>query len=306
MKKFLELIFFGNIFYGICAVIMTLESSLFQGFVIDNMLFYVFIFCITILYYTQSYEIIFKLPKKNKAFKNNINKRLVWFRKNNKMIFYLQIFLLIASIISIVFYLYTIENFFTNIRVIHIVLIIVLLITAIFYYGKIMFPGKDISLRRGLIKPFIIGFVWAGVVVLMPAVMQEIIADKTVMSTLTLFSFLDYFLLVSILAIMFDIKDYEDDINADLKTYIVQLGREKSIKKIIIPLIIIYICFLIAMIIMIKQNIYFILYHTIVILLITSVVFSLFKDRKILYYLIAIDGIMLIKAGLGITVNLVN
>lgn len=280
-----------------------MESSLFQGFIITNPLFYIFIFCITIIYYTQSYEIIFKLPKKTNPSKSHTNRRLIWFTANSRMIFFLQIFLLIISITALFFIIAPVENLWSNIRTTHIIFVTILLLTAIFYHGKIMFPDKNISLRKGLIKPFIIGFVWAGTVAVTPAVIQEITYNTQAISLLTLFSFLDYFLFVSVLAIIFDIKDYEDDINTNLKTYIVQLGKDKTIRKIIFPLILIYVFFCITMILIVKQDIYFILYHTIIILLTMSVAFSLFKDKKILYYLIAIDGLMLIKAGLGITVS---
>ena len=302
MKKILEFIFFGNIFYALCVVAMTVESSLFQGFLINNLYYYIIAFCITIIYYTQSYQIIFTYPKKKSSVVLSQNKRLQWFRRNKKVLFYVQIILFVTACLAI-YKIFFKEEIFLHIRYGHWVLLMILLMAAVFYYGNILFPQKNISLRRGLIKPFIIGLVWAGAVVLLPAITKEIFLGNVVFSLKTLFSFIDYFLFVSILAIVFDIKDYKDDYNAELKTFVVKLGKVKSLKLIVIPLCVVYSVFCLLMIIVLKLSIQHLFYHLTIVVCTLAIVYSIIQKKNILYYLIAIDGLMLLKAIMGIAVQ---
>jgi hypothetical protein len=55
MGKIVKFIFFGNFFYGFCAVALAIEASLQQGFPLDDLLFYSVAFLATILYYNVAY-----------------------------------------------------------------------------------------------------------------------------------------------------------------------------------------------------------------------------------------------------------
>jgi hypothetical protein len=82
---------------------------------------------------------------------------------------------------------------------------------------------KRSSLRNlGGIKIFIVGLVWAGVTVVLPAVDSEMELDTDVM-----LSFAQRFLMVLVLTLPFEIRDLQIDISA-LKTIPQQLGLSKT------------------------------------------------------------------------------
>ncbi len=303
MRKFIEFIFFGNFFYGLCVIAMSLDASLFQGFTIPYS-YYLFIACFTVIYYTQSYERIFKFPKRISTVALTRNKCFQWLQRNNIAIFYIQIFLFVIGCVSLFrLIFFDIHNVFNHVRIAHMVIVLLLCLLAFFYYGTVFLPGLKFSLRIGLIKPFIIGLIWAGVVAVLPAVTEEIITDSAIFSNKTLYVFLDYFLLISILAIIFDIKDYEADNNVELKTFVVKMGKIRTINYIITPLCIVYILFCVYMFVLNFETeyiIYFLL-PAIALLIISR---KMFAEKNILFYLAAIDGLMLLKALTGIIIQI--
>jgi len=105
---------------------------------------------------------------------------------------------------------------------------------------------------------------------------------------------------ISVLCIMFDIKDYAADHNRRLKTFVVRIGLRKTIFFIIIPLCI---TGLVAYILFVWFN-HFpavrILFNALPFAALLMVAYSLHKRHSILYYLSIIDGLMLVKAICGI------
>src|ERR1044072_4869823 len=54
-NKFVKLFFFGNYFYGVCAIALSAESSLQQGYPLNSLLYYLLAFSATAVYYTKAY-----------------------------------------------------------------------------------------------------------------------------------------------------------------------------------------------------------------------------------------------------------
>lgn len=105
---------------------------------------------------------------------------------------------------------------------------------------------------------------------------------------------------ISVLAIMFDIKDYADDANRHLKTFVVQTGLRKTIFLIVLPLTTIG---LIAFSIFAFKSSFTLPHYFINLvpfLLLLWVAYSMHRRKPILYYLIIIDGLMLVKGICGI------
>ena len=110
---------------------------------------------------------------------------------------------------------------------------------------------------------------------------------------------------VTVLCIMFDIKDYAADHNQQLKTFVVRVGLRKTIFFIIIPL---------SCIGLITFELYAITHHfpvlrtvinTIPFILLLIVAYSLHRRKSILYYLAVIDGLLLVKSICGIIGTLI-
>ncbi len=78
-------------------------------------------------------------------------------------------------------------------------------------------------------KPFIIGFVWAGLVNIYPIIFYNIENEHNYVPDLIGgFLFIKNFMFITVLCIMFDIKDYAADHNRQLKTFVVKAGSTKN------------------------------------------------------------------------------
>ena len=152
LKGLIKFILFSNIFYGICAVALCLETSFQQQIPILHPLFYGIIFCITVMYYTYAYI------NENNEPSMNTNERSVWYFEKRKILPFTQIFLSALSILSIGLLLYQKVIDFTLIDLKTWLLLLVFPFLAVLYYGN-SFIGKGFySLRKfGLFKPFLIG-----------------------------------------------------------------------------------------------------------------------------------------------------
>ena len=54
-NNLVKTIFFGNYFYGICAVALSIEASLQQEFPLNSLVYYALVFCGAVFYYTVAY-----------------------------------------------------------------------------------------------------------------------------------------------------------------------------------------------------------------------------------------------------------
>ncbi|MBL7726360.1 MAG: UbiA family prenyltransferase, partial [Dinghuibacter sp.] len=175
-------------------------------------------------------------------------------------------------------------------------------LVALLYYGidNNIFPGFNLR-RIGWLKPFLIGWVWAGLVTLYPLVYAHLVQQQPFALTQpVLLFFLQNFLFVSVISVMFDIKDYAADSNRQLKTFVVRNGLRKTIFALLIPLSVagwaVYFLFVLnngaSMVILLLSSVPF--------LFLVLMANSLSQRRTILFYLVVIDGLMLVKALCGI------
>jgi lipoprotein signal peptidase len=179
-------------------------------------------------------------------------------------------------------------------------------IISILYYGFNFRVFGSFNLRSiGLIKPFIIGFVWAGLVCIYPEMLYNIQNGLHYkINLISLFLFFKNLIFISVLCIMFDIKDYAMDHNQKLKTFVVKIGLRKTIFYIIIPLCIL--CLIAGLFYDLNQQFKITkqLLNTVPFILTIIVAYFLKFRKSIFYYLIIIDGLMVIKACFGITTEL--
>lgn len=292
-NRFIQLIFFGNFFYGLCAVALSVEASLQQKFPVPSFLFFILLFSATVLFYNKSYNV-------SETTEINGNPRTHWYANNQEFINRVQIlFSLIVIFCSAIFF---IQNFTSilNINVFEWSMIFVFPLTAILYYGiNVKFFG--LTLRNiGWLKPFIIGFTWAGLVTVYPVLfycMDNGLHYEP--SLVSYFLFIKNFMFVTVLCMMFDIKDYAMDYNQQLKTFVVNVGLRKTIFYIIIPLCIVGLGSFIAYGLIKQFHVMRMFLNAIPFLLVLIVAYSLQNRRSIFYYLIIIDGLMLVKALCG-------
>ena len=294
-KPLIAYIFFSNYFYGLCAVALSIEASLQQRIPLNSISFYVFIFAVTALYYTKAY-----ITEKRT---NKGNPRSDWYWENKKFVTGSQMFLTAICAIYIGVLLFRHYNFILHLPFVHWMLMLAFPFSAALYYGVNHRRLGRLSLRKiGWLKPFLIGFVWAGLVNIYPMMFFDIEHElEYVPDIIGILLFIKNFMFVTVLCIMFDIKDYAADHNLQLKTFVVKAGLRKTIFMILIPLSLLGLSSFILFGIIRHFSVLKIGLNVIPFLLLISVAYSLHKRKSIFYYLIVIDGLMLVKAVCGIT-----
>jgi hypothetical protein len=185
-------------------------------------------------------------------------------------------------------------------------LVLIFPLSGLLYYGINSKSFQSFNLRNiGWLKPFIIGFIWAGAVTVYPVLYQKLIHQVHYkMNLIAALLFLKNFMFVSVLSILFDIKDYAKDYNQELKTVVVKMGLGKTIFQVILPLCLLGLASFIAFGIIRNFHWMKIFLNTLPFIFTMAVAFDLQQRRSIFYYLIIIDGLMLLKALLGITAML--
>lgn len=291
-----KLLFFGNYFYGICAIALSIEAALQQRESLNDGYYYLLSFSLTVLYYSKAY-----LNIEVSDTKENI--RGHWYALHKKrIVLSLWFFALLALLLITRIYL-THSIVMLHLNSTEYILILIFPLTGILYYGINSKSFQSYNLRNiGWLKPFIIGFIWAGAVTVYPVLYQKLIYHRHYeINLIVALLFLKNFMFVSVLAILFDVKDYAKDYNQELKTVVVKMGLRKTIFNVILPLCLLGLSSFIAFGIIRNFHWMKIFLNTIPFLLTIYIAFTLQKRQSIFYYLIIIDGLMLLKALLGIT-----
>lgn len=310
-KRTIEFIFFGNYFYALCALSLAIESSLQQSIGLNKFGFYLLMCTGTIVYYTYAYmgqisfriafwgrEINFRTPTKN----NFYNRRTEWYHRNGRLLNITQMLFLAVSIVCALYLALLEYKHIFSLYLSEWVILFSVPVVALLYYGNAFFPVFRINLRNtGWLKPFVVGFVWAGTVTLYPPMFHNWQHDLHYTFNIMVFWLLvKNWMYISVLAIMFDIKDYADDANRHLKTFVVRVGLRKTIFTILVPLTLVGLLAFSLFALESGFGLSRYLFNLIPFLLLLWVAYSMHRRKPILYYLIIIDGLMLLKGICGI------
>jgi hypothetical protein len=291
-NRFLTTFFFGNYFYGFCTVALSVEAMLQQQYPLNGLSYFIFIFALTLFYYTLSYSV--------ESIKSGSNPRTLWYAANHNGVKLSQGLAIIVCLFFGFYFLRYHEKNLVKLSVGDWVLVLIFPGVAFLYYG-ITYQFRKYSLRNiGWMKPFVIGFVWAGFVTIYPIVYYQIVNDRTLEITwVEIFLFVKNFMFITVLAIMFDIKDYATDSNMKLKTYVVEHGLRTTIFKILIPLSVAGLGSFLVYGFMRHFSEMRIFMNTIPFLMMITFAYYLHRRQSIFYYLVLIDGLMLVKALCG-------
>lgn len=291
--------FYGNYFYGLCAIALSVEASVQQQFPVNPIGYYIGIFCFTVVYYTRAYI--------TNSSGDPSEERSLWYYNNRNAAQWSQYILGSIGFGIFAFFLYhNYQILQVSLLPLEIFLLVIFPLVAALYYGV----NERINLRRlGWMKPFIIGFSWAGVVTFYPVIYyhsylmpQEFYKTQDAFGPLTIVSallFLKNFMFISVLCIMFDIKDYVSDSNMQLETFIVRLGLRKTIFYVILPLCVLGLGTFIAFGLTRHFSFMKITFNVLPFALLIWVAYSLHQRRSLFYYLSVVDGLMLVKGIFG-------
>jgi 4-hydroxybenzoate polyprenyltransferase len=271
-----------------------LKATCFQDFTLNHPALYILLFSGTVVFYSFSYHYDPKpLPG---------NQRALWIKRNKKAFIQFQLLLIVISVIAALWYYKSLIALPPRQLISIFLLHSVFPLLGMLYYG-IAFPGLfNIKLRQfGWFKPFIIGAVWAGCISFMPWLMKQWENGGFVYpNSGIVFLWLHNFMFISVLAILFDVKDYAADHNHALKTFVVRVGLKKVILGIVLPLAAIGF-FCLWMVLGLKSMASpAIIFLSIPILALAWVALNMNKKRPIKWYLFVIDGLMPLKAICGI------
>lgn len=293
-NNYIRTIFFGNYFYGLCVVALSIEAGFQQLHPLNSAIFYLLLFIATVLYYTKAY-----IPSKAV---NSSNPRTRWYARNKEIIVKSQWILSTVFIALSAIYLYLHFDGILQIPVLNWLLLIIFPLIAILYYGiDHQFFGKYSLRTIGWLKPFLIGMIWAAVATVYPIIFSgaEHKTGYYQLNLVGLFLFIKNFMFVTVLCIMFDIKDYADDSNRQIKTFVVNVGLRKTIFYIILPLSALGLASFLAYAIARDFSSMKIFMNIIPFVSLLLIAYGLHRRQSIFYYLIAIDGLMLLKGLCG-------
>ncbi|MGV3602164.1 MAG: UbiA family prenyltransferase [Dyadobacter fermentans] len=295
LNRIIAFVFFANYFVGLLAVALSVETAFQLNLPLNSPVYYVLVFCATVFYYTIAYS-------GPVAPKVSANPRTEWYRLHHRFTRISQVVLFCICAVAGGWYL--IDNFHAVLHLpLHYWLILsVVPLAAVLYYG--LLPKSIISLnlrRTGWLKAFVIGFVWGGCVNLFPMAALRIEQGVTVGEPLLmLWLFTKNWMFCTVNAIMFDMKDYEDDANIELKTFAVRMGLRNTIYYVLVPLLLIGLLSFLTFAIFRGFGWPAVLFNIVPFVCLLIVAFSLQKRQSILFYLIVIDGLLLVKALCGI------
>lgn len=292
-SSMVKAIFFGNYFYGICAVALAFEANLQQEIHVLSWLFYVIIFVAVVFYYTQAYL---------RDHLSIHHERSRWYAHHRVILKRLQTIYFSVVVLLAIIHFFQYRNSWLQQSLPFYVLLCSVPLVAVFYQGIGERLFRKYSLRSiGWLKPFVIGYTWAGMVTLYPALFESIESQGLFeLSWLNVFLFIKNMMYVAVLCIMFDVKDYIDDYNQRLKTFVTSFGLRKTIVFIISPLVILGLTSFLIVANIREFSMMKVAINTLPFIALYVVARSLFKRKNIMYYLTIIDGLMLLKAVCGV------
>jgi 4-hydroxybenzoate polyprenyltransferase len=294
LAKFIKAFFYGNIYLGICAVALCIETNLLNHISLNIFPFYILIFFCTIIYYTMIYV--------RSVNTKNYNERTIWYRNHLSAIkFTLKIAIVLTGGFFLLLVLRNLHTLFI-LSPAHLLLISALPLVAAWY----TFTPSVFRLRKirqiGWMKPFIVGLTWSGWVTIYPVLLWQVQRMQPFHSQVPLFLlWFQNFLFFSINAIIFDLKDYRTDSHHQLKTYPVIFGVKNTFRFIVFPLILLNL--IIFFLFQSQQSFSFLqtLVQLVPYVLLVFIIVKYRQGRTVLYYLAAVDGLVFLKAFCGIT-----
>jgi hypothetical protein len=294
-NAFIKFIFFGNYFYGFCAVMLSIETMAQLNSPPQSLTYLIVLFSLTVAYYNQAY-LSTEMVAENK------NERSIWYSNNKKLSYITQLIFYAIAFLGITWFILQQWSQLISITISQFFIIIIFPLVAFLYHGIHLKTFSKYPLRNiGWLKPFLISFTWSGTVTVYPILFQDISNHRHIqLNALTIFLFIQNFTYTYLLSVMFDIKDYAMDYNHNLKTLVVKLGLRKTLFFFLIPLNIIGLFTLVFFNISQGYPLEKILINTIPYFLSLTVAYSLHNRHSIFYYLFIIDGLLLVKAFCGI------
>ena len=285
----------SNQFYGICAVLLAIESNVLLLHTIPKVLFLLTIHLVTVLYYTHAY-----LHEDQEGIYND---RSNWYKRNRRYLKIRQAIYTIVCLWLLMVKLSAIRLFLHAPLTLQLIFLASFALSAIYYLPNYaFFPFKSLR-NKGILKSAAIAWVWTVLCCMTPLWFSTGSNFLNMLSTIAFWAhFIQLFSFILILAILFDIKDLYRDKEAFVNTLVVKHGVDFTIHKIVLPLLML--SFLFTLLGHYWQGVSFmhLLSRLFVLVLIYFVSRIVVYQKAIHVNMLLIDGLMIIKAILSIIV----
>ncbi len=259
-------------------------------------LFVVLAAAATVYYYNHSY-----LLESNDSAPNQRN---IWVREHAGQIKKIQWLLMAFTIGGGCYQLYTLVPGIQLLEPYDILYCCLIGLGAfLYYFDTKKYPWLNLR-SYGILKPLVIGSIWAGVGVYAPFLYLKLSDQAYKGMAHVPILYISNALYISIIAVLFDIKDFESDANKQMKTLVVRMGLTKTINWIVLPMITLILMATLRYSFLHGFTGYQILLNTIPLILLISVSYQMHQRKSILYYLAIIDGLIVVKAACGIIATL--
>lgn len=260
---------------------------------------YLLLFFATVWYYNLSFSTI-----DQKGTEQNI--RLQWHKKHRRANQFMQWFMFILILLLLI----RIALSWTKAAAIpprqeHALLVFFPLL-ALLYYGINTGKAGKLNLRAiGWLKPFLIALVWTGTTAILPGIIAALEQGLSyALKGSDLLFLTDNFIFITVLSIMFDIKDYATDHNLALRTIVVKWGLRRTIFLVLLPMLLLGYLFMLLYWIKQDGGTMPLILNSLPYGFTALIALALQKRKSIYFYLVVIDGGMLVKAACGILATL--
>jgi hypothetical protein len=288
------LLLWSNQFYAIAAALLSIESCLQILHVFPNWTTVLCVYLSTLLYYTQAY-----------LFENsNIHceERFKWYQKHRVYLYIRQVVCIVVLVFvftskyNLLFLLKTTQFkflFFTT-----------CLIAILYYLPVAKFFKNATNFEKGLqawLKSTCIAWVWVVVTFFIPINFEPIFLNQVkVITTATKIYAVHNFIFILILAILFDIKDTTADLKIKRNTIATLYSNLYILNRIVPFFLFLNFTLIIYLFIISNFNLALLLAQLFVGILIFIVSRKINKFTTIVTHILSIDGMLVIKAILGI------
>ncbi|MBX2971707.1 MAG: hypothetical protein KF797_01260 [Flavobacteriales bacterium] len=280
--------FYGNWFIGLCAVALGIEAALQQGVPLNGLWYHVGIFVACVAFYNHAYR--------GHLHGLGQDDRTRWYARNGRRQRTVQFILIGVACAGACIGWAVFRDRPLLMDAHRLALLLVFPLTGAAYYGV----GGAALRNVGWLKPFVLGFVWAGVVTVYPVVVHAVLQGTALPDAgLTARLFVKNMMFVALLAVLFDIKDHAGDHRNELRTFVVRRGLRTTLFRIVLPLTVAGVLIFLAYGAANGFSTPKLLLNTVPFAAMMLVIYALRKRRSILYYLVVVDGLMLLKAVCG-------
>ncbi len=280
--------FYGNWFIGLCAVALGVEAAMQQEVPLNGVWYHALVYVACVVFYNHAYR--------SAVADQAMDDRVRWHARRSTSQRVVRTVLVALLVIGSGAAIVAFRRELLAASTLQWSLLLVFPLVAMAYYGA----GGHALRNIGWCKPFVLGFVWAGIATVYPVLVHSIVTGTPMPEAgITARLFFKNMMFCAMLAVLFDIKDHADDHRNALRTFVVQRGLRTTLFRIVLPLTLLGLLSFLGYGATHGFSMMKLLLNTIPFLALVAVIYALRKRRSILFYLAVVDGLFLVKAVCG-------